>query len=129
MMVHVEHASVTSWAVMTSFWLEDVAHQAVPSSFVLRITQMEPLVFLRIIFTQKTGTWPGSVVIAYMKDHTIIMKNTWKNTSRTLAPKLSKNVIPYQKLYLSIWVPKLEPHKWNKESQLQSWRIKRINSL
>ena len=40
-MVHVEHTSVAGRAMMASLWLENVTHQAVSSSFVFRIAQME----------------------------------------------------------------------------------------
>lgn len=40
-MVHVEHASVASGAVMASLRLEDIAHEAVPPPFVFIVSQME----------------------------------------------------------------------------------------
>lgn len=40
-MVHVEDAAVARRAVMAPFWLKDVAHEAVASALVLRVTQVE----------------------------------------------------------------------------------------
>ena len=40
-MVHVQHTSVARRAMMASLWLENVTHQAVSSSLVFRIAQME----------------------------------------------------------------------------------------
>ena len=41
MMVHVEHATATTRAMVTPLRLEDVAHQTVSSSLVFSITKME----------------------------------------------------------------------------------------
>jgi len=41
-MVHVQHTSVACRAVMASFRLKNIAHQAVSPSFILRVTQVEP---------------------------------------------------------------------------------------
>lgn len=41
MMIHIEDATVARRAVMASFWLEYVAHEAVAAPFVLVITEME----------------------------------------------------------------------------------------
>ena len=40
-MVHVEHASVAGGAVMAPLGLEDVAHEAVAATLVLRVSQVE----------------------------------------------------------------------------------------
>jgi hypothetical protein len=40
-MVHVEHASVASAAVMASLGFENVAHQAVTTTLVLRVAQVK----------------------------------------------------------------------------------------
>jgi len=40
-MVHVENASVASGAVMASLWFENIAHQAVTTSLILIVSQME----------------------------------------------------------------------------------------
>lgn len=40
-MVHVQHTPVASRAVMASLRLEYIAHQAVPPSFILRVSQVE----------------------------------------------------------------------------------------
>ena len=39
--IHVQYASIARRAVMASLWLENVAHKAVASSFVLRVSQVE----------------------------------------------------------------------------------------
>ena len=53
--------------------------------------------YLRLLFSesprwkpQNTGTWPGSVVIAWMKDHIIIMNMMWNNMSIAIVGVLSK---------------------------------------
>lgn len=43
MMIHVQHTSITSRAVMATLWFEHVTHQAVPSSLVLWIAQVKAL--------------------------------------------------------------------------------------
>jgi len=40
-MVHVQDTPITGRAVMASLRLEDVAHQAIPPSFILRVSQIE----------------------------------------------------------------------------------------
>jgi len=40
-MVHVKNAPVAGRAMMAALWLENIAHQAVTTSFVLRVTEME----------------------------------------------------------------------------------------
>jgi hypothetical protein len=40
-MVHVQYTSVASGAVMASLGLKYVAHQAIPPSFILRVTEVE----------------------------------------------------------------------------------------
>jgi hypothetical protein len=40
-MVHVENAPVAGGAMMAALRLENIAHQAVTTSFVLRVTEME----------------------------------------------------------------------------------------
>lgn len=40
-MVHVEHAPVASAAVMASLGFENVAHQAIATTLVLRVAQVE----------------------------------------------------------------------------------------
>ena len=40
-MVHVQYTSVASGAVMASLGLKDVSHQAIPPSFILRVTEVE----------------------------------------------------------------------------------------
>ena len=40
-MVHVEDASVAGRAVMASFWLENIAHEAISAALVLRVAQVE----------------------------------------------------------------------------------------
>jgi len=39
--VHVQHATVACRAVMAPLWFEDIAHQAIPPSLVLRVSQVE----------------------------------------------------------------------------------------
>ena len=41
MVIHVEYASSTAWAMMASLWLEYVAHQAVATTLTLCISQVE----------------------------------------------------------------------------------------
>ena len=40
-MIHVQHASIAGTAVMAALRLEDVTHEAVTASLVLRVSQME----------------------------------------------------------------------------------------
>jgi hypothetical protein len=40
-MVHVEHTSVASRAVMASLWLKNIAHQAVSTPLILIVAEME----------------------------------------------------------------------------------------
>ena len=57
---------------------------------------------------QNTGTWPGSVVIAWMKDHIIIMKIMWNMTSIAIVGVLSKAEEWLAKMYAfltSFWKP------------------------
>ena len=42
-MIHVKDASIAGRTVMTSFWLEYIAHQAISSSFHFRISLMKAL--------------------------------------------------------------------------------------
>jgi hypothetical protein len=41
MMIHVQNTPVAGGAMMASLWLENVAHQAVASTLVLRVAQVE----------------------------------------------------------------------------------------
>jgi hypothetical protein len=43
-------------------------------------------------FTQKTGTWPGSVVIAWKNDQTRSMKKQWKKANNTITGILPNRV-------------------------------------
>lgn len=43
-MVHIENATIASRAVVTTLRLEHIAHQAVPPSLVLRVSQVESLI-------------------------------------------------------------------------------------
>jgi hypothetical protein len=40
-MIHVKHTPIASGAVVASLWLEHIAHQAVPTTFILVVTEME----------------------------------------------------------------------------------------
>lgn len=40
-MVHIKYTPVAGGTVMASFRLEDIAHEAVPSSFILTISQVK----------------------------------------------------------------------------------------
>lgn len=40
-MVHIEHASIAGRTMVTSFRFENIAHEAVSTSFIFGITQME----------------------------------------------------------------------------------------
>ena len=92
-MVHVEDTAVASRAVMAPFWLEHVAHEAVPSALVLWVTQVEALGKVKKkVGTQKTGTCPGSVVIAWKKDQTSMMKKRWKKARRINTGIFSKEM-------------------------------------
>ena len=41
MVIHVKYAPVAGGTMMASLWLENVAHQAISSSLIFIITQME----------------------------------------------------------------------------------------
>jgi len=40
-MVHVQHTAIARGAVVAAFWLENIAHKTVSTTFVLRISKME----------------------------------------------------------------------------------------
>ena len=57
---------------------------------------------------QKTGTYPGSVVIACTKDQTSMMNTTWKNTIMTYVGTRSKQKVKLHLIKLHTWRRKAE---------------------
>ena len=82
-----------------------------------------------IHLTQKTGTWPGSVVIACAKDQTNIMKKRWKKASSSITTGLSLKSKIIEQAYQCNEGPKWGRHKYNRWYWLRQLRIERINCL